>query len=221
MTQRRHRVTWPFVWLLCSAGGLGACSVADIDDGRDARADTASDTAAFSDRVGASCTDPGWAPGPCGEPVETEAASVGADHVLEPTPIEYAVDPPSSGPHRPAWARWGEYDYLPPQRWVHNLEHGGVALLYHPCADAASVDALRAFAEARPEDDGGAFRWVLTPYVDLPSAVAVVAWEHTWTTECVDAGALESLSGFVDAHYRQASEDVASDGSYEDGWIGR
>jgi len=26
------------------------------------------------------------------------------------------------GNHRPLWAVWGEYLYLPPQRWLHNLE---------------------------------------------------------------------------------------------------
>ena len=25
--------------------------------------------------------------------------------------------------------------YLPPERWQHNLEHGSVVLLYHPCLD--------------------------------------------------------------------------------------
>jgi len=27
-----------------------------------------------------------------------------------------------SGSHRPAWARYGEYKFLPKQRWLHNLE---------------------------------------------------------------------------------------------------
>ena len=28
----------------------------------------------------------------------------------------------SRGDHRPNWARYGEYLYVPPQRWLHNLE---------------------------------------------------------------------------------------------------
>lgn len=37
-----------------------------------------------------------------------------------------------SGPHRPLWPVYGEYVYLPPQRWLHALEvnitllHGNV-----------------------------------------------------------------------------------------------
>lgn len=78
-----------------------------------------------------------------------------------------------SGPHRPAWPRFGEYTYLPPQRWLHALEvccivqmsllwevsfhkldhfvnisslifqHGGVVMLYHPCAHPLEVERLR------------------------------------------------------------------------------
>jgi len=27
-----------------------------------------------------------------------------------------------SGTHRPLWAQYGEYKFVPRQRWVHNLE---------------------------------------------------------------------------------------------------
>ena len=40
---------------------------------------------------------------------------------------------PTHGPHRPNWASFGEYSYLPIERWQHNLEHGCVVMLYHPC----------------------------------------------------------------------------------------
>ena len=42
--------------------------------------------------------------------------------------------------------------------YLHNLEHGGIVFLYHPCAEDAVVDALRELARARPEDDTGLFR---------------------------------------------------------------
>lgn len=44
-----------------------------------------------------------------------------------------------SGPHRPLWAAFGEYEFLPLQRWIHNLEHGGIVALYHPCANSDQV----------------------------------------------------------------------------------
>ena len=29
---------------------------------------------------------------------------------------------PTHGDHRPLWAKFGEYSYVPPQRWSHNVE---------------------------------------------------------------------------------------------------
>lgn len=171
-----------------------------------------------SDGVDWACADDAWEPGACEAGVEAFVEATSQAHVDYEDALSYGVHPPSSGDHRPDWAKWGEYEHLPPEHWVHNLEHGGVALLFHPCADVATVDALRDFAQARPDDDGGAFRYILTPYPDLPTAVAVVAWEWTWSAECVDPDAIDA---FVDDHYRQAPEDVASDGRIDDLWIGR
>jgi len=90
--------------------------------------------------------------------------------------------------------------------------------LYDPCAPEALIGALRVFAQSQPEDDGGPFRWVLTPFPGLPSPVAAVAWGWTWQAECVH---IESLEDFVVERYRQAPEDLDWDGSYQTGWISR
>ena len=170
------------------------------------------------DQVDPSCADPSWAPGPCAEGVGEHFDLVGQQHITDGVPITYEQSPPSSGDHRGRWARWGEYAFLPPQRWLHNLEHGGVAFLYHPCADPSVVDALREVAQGRADDDSGLFRWVLTPYVDLPTAIAVVTWEWVYSAECVQP---EEINAFVDRTYRQAPEDFPHDGSFETGWKGR
>jgi len=116
------------------------------------------------------------------------------------------------------WGRWGEYEYMPPQRYIHNLEHGGIAILYHPCVEKEIVDSLRALACSIPDDDGGAFRWVLTPYVDLPSNIAVVAWEWTYLNDCFDA---VTINEFIDEHYRNAPEDFYYNGSYDSLYVGK
>jgi hypothetical protein len=160
------------------------------------------------------CRDAAWTPGECVEGRGERQESRGAGHIADDEPITYDLSPPAADNHRGMWARWGEYRSLPPQRWLHNLEHGGIAFLYHPCADAAVVDELRAIAQAQGDD----FRWILTPYADLPTAVAVVAWEWRYQAECVQA---EEIEQFIEQRYRQAPEDVAGDGRYEEEWIGR
>lgn len=214
------RRPWPLLGLLTLA--LAACgddpADSDADSGMGGEADVDGLVPGDTDLVNYACEDADWQPGTCAEAVITEVPSVGATHVSEPDPIAYDFSPPTSGPHRPAWGAWGEYAFLPPQRYLHNLEHGGVAFLYHPCAPAETVDALRALAQAQPADEAGDFRWILTPYPDLPTAIAVVAWEWSYEAECVDADAIQE---FVDAHYRMAPEDVARDGSYDRLWIGR
>ncbi len=198
--------------LVCLCFSLPACDSGSSDAG------DAGDLVGDPDQVDYSCMVASWTPGECGAGEGLHHDNAGMGHIVVGLPIEYPRDPPSSGDHRGQWARWGEYDFLPPQRWLHNLEHGGVALLYHPCASADLVEGLRAYAKARPADDSGDFRYVLTPYVGLPSAIAVVGWEWTYSAECVDASVIDD---FVDRHYRMAPEDFPDDGQFSQGWIGR
>ena len=138
--------------------------------------------------------------------------SDGAGHYNNPIGLCYDENPPSSGPHRSMWGRWGAYEYMPPQRYIHNLEHGGITFLYNPCASQEIIESLRLIACSRPADDGGDFRWVLTPYVGLPTNIAVVAWEWTYSNNCFDGA---SISAFIDEHYRNAPEDFYYNGSYD------
>jgi hypothetical protein len=157
----------------------------------------------------------------CGAPVAASKPSTSAAHVPDDAPLAWEDSPPSSGSHRARWARWGAYTYLSPARWLHNLEHGGVAILYDPCLPEADVATLRAFANARPDDDMGPFRWVLTPYPGLQTPVALVAWEETLLLPCWRATDVEAALAFIAAHYRTAPEDVPFDGGYDRGWLGR
>lgn len=151
-------------------------------------------------------------------PLIINKPSNGAGHFNNPIGLCYDEDPPSSGPHRPMWGRWGEYQYMPPQRYIHNLEHGGIVLLYHPCAPSELIDSLRSIACSRAIDDGGDFRWILTPYVDLPSNIAIVAWEWTYLNDCFES---ESIEAFIDDHYRNAPEDFYYNGTYDTLYMGK
>ncbi|XP_011700226.1 PREDICTED: uncharacterized protein LOC105457318, partial [Wasmannia auropunctata] len=72
--------------------------------------------------------------------------------------IEYDVDIPLYGPHRPLWPVYGEYKYLPKQRWLHSLEHGAIVMLYHPCANPLEVERLKNLVSKC------LWRHIITPY---------------------------------------------------------
>ncbi|CAI9734563.1 Hypothetical predicted protein [Octopus vulgaris] len=67
-------------------------------------------------------------------------------HVCLPENITYNKDIPTSGSHRPLWPKYGDYMYLPPQRWLHSLEHGAAVFLYHPCANKANISYFKRIA---------------------------------------------------------------------------
>jgi hypothetical protein len=151
--------------------------------------------------------------GPCNA-VVAQFDTGSSIHVEMDLDLDYESVPPCIGDHWPTWTAWGENaDSIPPEVYIHNLEHGGVALLYdcpEGCDDV--VSEFRDYAAGVPDDDGGAFRYVLTPFeAELPGKVAAAAWGWTWNADCVDP---EALSAFVDAHYRDAPEDVPSSGNF-------
>ncbi|XP_060704114.1 uncharacterized protein tp53i13 isoform X3 [Hemiscyllium ocellatum] len=75
--------------------------------------------------------------------------------------IEYNEQIPNSGMFRPIWAAYGEYLYVPPQRWVHNLQRGGVAFLYHPCVHPRLKEELSLLARACK------YQHIITPHLNL------------------------------------------------------
>uniref|UniRef100_A0A0M3I582 DUF3105 domain-containing protein n=1 Tax=Ascaris lumbricoides TaxID=6252 RepID=A0A0M3I582_ASCLU len=105
--------------------------------------------------------------------------------------IFYNDWPPVRGDHRPNWAVYGEYLFLPPQRWLHNLEHGAIVMLYHPCADSDEVDKLRRIVRAC------LYRHIITPYNLLQPQRhgAIVMLYHP----CADADEVDKLRRIVRA----------------------
>lgn len=142
-----------------------------------------------------------------------------APHVDAGTPIVYATNPPSSGPHYPVWANFAEYDkpiedgYL-----VHSMEHGAVVLFYDcdpsACvAPAGVVEALRAVRNAVPTDPlcdpAIRVRVILAPRPANDVPVAAAAWGATYKADCVDA---PSLSQFITDFYAKAPENFCAAG---------
>lgn len=103
--------------------------------------------------------------------------------------LQYQEPLPSWGSYRPLPPKYGEYHYLPPQRWLHTLKLGGVAFLYHPCANSEQVDLLKSLARSCLN------QYVVTPYPHLTQEY--VSWElllmgalhlasQPWLTLCGD-----------------------------------
>ncbi|HXU69635.1 MAG TPA: DUF3105 domain-containing protein [Polyangia bacterium] len=143
----------------------------------------------------------------CGPAVDAPP-NEGQLHVPEPTMVDYQSNPPASGPHWPMWQEpWQPYpDGLPRERWVHNLEHGGIVLLYNcpgGCDDV--VGELTALWQATPPDRYNEQRVLIVPDSAMPHKVAAIAWGWRWQGESVDSGAIRC---FMDARYDRAPESI-------------
>jgi hypothetical protein len=141
----------------------------------------------------------------CGE--VDSPADEGATHVPEGTVVQYKANPPATGSHWPAWdMTWGNYvnPPLPPMRWLHNLEHGGVVLLYNcPSGCASEVAALTAIKNGLRPDKFNAIRVIITPYPGMPRKFAAVAWKWRWLGDSVDENAIKC---FIATRYDRAPE---------------
>lgn len=121
----------------------------------------------------------------CG-PVTREALDPGfLVHVVSDEGVEYATDPPTSGPHQPSPAVDGvRSEPLSRPLQVGVLEAGDVLLQHRPDLPAGDLAELRELA-----GDGV----VIAPNPDLDDAVVATAWLHKRTCGAVDADALRDF----------------------------
>lgn len=143
-----------------------------------------------------------------------------AAHLPEPTPIAYPRTPPVSGPHWPCWAPWATATRpLPPERFVHNLEHAGIVLLYRcdttttPDGGLACPDdqaALEAFVAAQPLDATGRRRFLISSNAQLATRYAAVAWGWSLERDALDPA---EFACFAAAHLEQGPENYGGDPS--------
>jgi len=96
---------------------------------------------------------------------------------------DYEEKPPVGGDHNQCWTDWGVHEKAAAaENWVHNLEHGGIAFLYN-CKDGCPKE--RKQLEALYDESTRPFA-LITPYADMESRFAVVAWGHRIVTDCYD-----------------------------------
>lgn len=100
----------------------------------------------------------------------------GATHVPDGTQICYSSNPPASGPHNSSAispVAPGFYDEaLATERWLHDLEHGAVVLLYDcggTCSDDLKTQLQMLFDSVPEESLFGQKKMVITRYAGATS----------------------------------------------------
>ena len=104
-------------------------------------------------------------------------------HIIPPARGHWAGFPPTSGEHYSipgvAPAPWGfTGSRMPPEVWVHNLEHGGVVILFSCTSECAQYSHdIQALIAAAPSDPHFHEVKLLDAPLDMPGhPFAVVAW---------------------------------------------
>ena len=146
----------------------------------------------------------------------------GNQHVQPGAHVTYPVCPPASGEHinqvgyGPIEAKvYGPNDQPVPNGWVHNLEHGGLVLLYScdkGACDAASVAALQAFSGQFPASPicgipAGSLGPVVARFEQMPTRYAALLWDRALYLDTLDTSR-------IDQFFLRYGERLASGGTW-------
>ena len=142
-------------------------------------------------------------------PVGRAVALEGSDHVDDGTQVVYKTRPPASGPHYSNWLQtFGFMNPAPPTgNWLHNLEHGAVAILYNcPSACPEIEQELKDLYPQLPLGRNAVRsqpRVIILPYSDMDAKIAVVAWGWILELESVDK---DQILAFADQRIDRGPE---------------
>lgn len=131
----------------------------------------------------------------------THDADYGTTHVNLGQPVTFTELPPTSGSHwsgTGAPASAGVYtQHLPFEATVHNLEHGGIVIVYNNLS-ADEVTKLNDFVKSAIA--GGSYKKLLDePYADLTRAkIVITSWRWHLDLQTVDTAAMLK---FIQVHY--------------------
>jgi uncharacterized protein DUF3105 len=150
--------------------------------------------------------------GTVGTPVPDE----GRTHIDPSTTFTYKSYPPASGPHYSASGiapvPWQTIGTLVEGQYVHNLEHGGIAVLYDcPSGSGCTtlVNQLKNYVQnlVPIEPTYGEPKMVMTPYTrGMQMKVALVAWDYI---EFLDTYDQAEITRFYENHVDKGPEQIA------------
>ncbi|MHB8508983.1 MAG: DUF3105 domain-containing protein [Candidatus Dormibacteria bacterium] len=143
-------------------------------------------------------------------------ANEGNTHVAYGTPTVYKHYPPTSGDHynQPPQAPrpWNAYKTaLLPGEWVHNLEHGGIVLVYKCTGAECDTDYNKVFDIAKGIPKEAKYqeqKFLSTPYNEdkwTSGKIAVLAWDRELDLTTFDAAA---ITAFYTKYVDHGREDV-------------
>ncbi|NJL37521.1 MAG: DUF3105 domain-containing protein [Leptolyngbyaceae cyanobacterium RM2_2_4] len=191
-----------YIWLAIPLGVVGLVAVLALTQGRGMQQSQEEPTGLVDEFV---VDSPGVTlpPHPAGVALPgTAIPDLGQEHIPEGQQVDYNSNPPTSGPHYEEWARWGIYNQAPQdEQLVHNLEHGGIIISYHP--DLIEVEDLEQIREQAQELSAINPRIIVTPRTEMSQAIALTAWGYLQELEAYDAAAIDE---FYNAHIARGPE---------------
>jgi hypothetical protein len=149
-------------------------------------------------------------------PVGQQVADEGtATHIDPSTTWNYKFYPPTSGPHYSvqgsAPVNWQTIGTLQEGQFVHNLEHGGIAILYN-CPSGNDCTTLKTELEnyvnnlAPAEPTYNEVKLVMTPYTrGMQKKIALVAWHYV---DFLDSYDQNEITRFYESHVDQGPEQI-------------
>lgn len=134
---------------------------------------------------------------------------MGQTHIANGTTVTYTYCPPASGRHYnstgtgPIAPRlYGPEDRVNPQGWIHNLEHGGLVVLYRGDSEGATEAGqaqLRAFFDDYPPspvcgfEAGSSVGPVFARFDDMATPYAALVWGRVLPLETLDEAAIKEF----------------------------
>ena len=145
---------------------------------------------------------PSATPAPDGSaaPLGQAQEDMGRKHIEQGASARYAHCPPASGSHYNAPGGpianrfYGKDDATVPQGWIHNLEHGGLVVLYR-CPDGScdgpTQQQLQQFVRDFPPSPvcqlpAGTTAPVVTRFDDMSTPFAAVLWDRILLLDTLD-----------------------------------
>jgi hypothetical protein len=119
----------------------------------------------------------------------TKHDNQGQDHINEgASHAAYNSTPPSSGPHYATPASWGMKEAeIKDETMVHNLEHGGIAILYRPDLPKDQIDKLKQIFDGLPvSEQFNEVKAILAPRSSNSAPIQLAAWTYTLDLQTAD-----------------------------------